>query len=154
MSSLWKILIKKEVLIPEIVSNNLFSINCPLSSFSSMTWYSNWHWFAWKHKKKKEKMSGIYIGVFTIPFSIFSATWRPNIVSFCFAYLAVYNSHCEEWEHSMNLASHLQCFLSDWDWECACFLLTVKFNSRHPCCFWNYVSSVQCDSLLLLSSPL
>lgn len=90
---------------------------------------------AWKNAR----VFGIYIGVFAIPLSIISATWRPGVVSFCSAHLAVYNLYCEKWGQWI-----LQVIydVSSWiETECAFFFffLAVKFNSRLPCHFWNYI---------------
>lgn len=94
-------------------------------------------------KAWKKNMQGCleYIGVFAIPLSIISATWRPGVVSFCSAHLAVYNLHCEKWEQWI-----LQVIydVSSWiETESVLFFyfifLPVKFNSRLPCHFWNYI---------------
>lgn len=92
---------------------------------------------AWK---KYARVFGIYIGVFAIPLSIISATWRPGEVSFCSAHLAVYNLHCEKWEQwILQVIYDVSSWIETESVLLFFFFLHVKFNSRLPCHFWSYI---------------
>lgn len=98
---------------------------------------------AWKNAR----VFGIYIGVFAIPLSIISATWRPGVVSFCSAHLAVYNLYCEKWGQWI-----LQVIydVSSWiETECAFFFFWLWNSTQDfPAISGTILSSVQCDSHL------
>lgn len=98
---------------------------------------------AWK---KYARVFGIYIGVFAIPLSIISATWRPGEVSFCSAHLAVYNLHCEKWEQWI-----LQVIYDVSSWiETSFFFLFCMWNSTQgfPAISGAILSSVHLSSFV------